>query len=127
MTAGRGSEVGLANSHLMPRSDSASGPTDGSFRAMQQFGLDNAQPCVDRRDAALPLGEKFRGPPNARRHAVFANPKIGSALVALACIAVAPSASAVTAEVAKKCSASAAEAFPPREVGNPAAGLAKGT
>jgi hypothetical protein len=58
---------------------------------------------------------------------VFANLKIGSALVALACIALAPSASAVTAEVAKKCSALAAEAFPPREVGNPAAGLAKGT
>ncbi len=36
---------------------------------------------------------------------MFANLKIGSALVALVCIAVAPNASAVTAEVAKKCNA----------------------
>ena len=37
------------------------------------------------------------------------------------------SASAVTVEIAKKCNALTAEAFPPREVGNPAAGSAKGT
>jgi hypothetical protein len=36
------------------------------------------------------------------------------------------SASAVTVEVAKKCSALVANAFPPREVGNPGAGSAKG-
>jgi hypothetical protein len=35
-------------------------------------------------------------------------------------------ASAVTAEVAKKCSALTAKAFPPRVIGNPAAGSAKG-
>jgi hypothetical protein len=58
---------------------------------------------------------------------VFANLKFGSALVALVCIAIAPSASAVTAEVAKKCSALTAKAYPPRVVGNPAAGSAKGT
>ena len=58
---------------------------------------------------------------------VFANLKIGSALVALICIAVAPNASAVTAEVAKKCNALTAKAYPPRVVGNPAAGSAKGT
>jgi hypothetical protein len=58
---------------------------------------------------------------------MFANLKIGSALVALGCIAVAPSASAVTVEVAKKCNALTAEAYPPRVVGNPAAGSAKGT
>jgi hypothetical protein len=58
---------------------------------------------------------------------VFANLKIGGALVALATIAVAPSASAVTAEVAKKCNALTAKAFPPRVVGNPAAGSAKGS
>jgi hypothetical protein len=37
------------------------------------------------------------------------------------------SASAVSVEVAKKCNALTAKAFPPREVGNPAAGSAKGT
>jgi len=36
-------------------------------------------------------------------------------------------ASAVTAEVAKKCAALTAKAYPPRVPGNPAAGLAKGT
>lgn len=42
--------------------------------------------------------------------------------------AVAPhSASAVTVEVAKKCNALMSKAFPPRVVGNPAAGSAKGT
>jgi hypothetical protein len=62
-----------------------------------------------------------------RRYPVLANLKIGSALVALVCIAVAPNASAVTAEVAKKCNALTAKAYPPRVVGNPAAGSAKGT
>jgi hypothetical protein len=42
---------------------------------------------------------------------VFANLKIGSVLVALVCIAVAPNASAVTAEVAKKCNALTAKAL----------------
>jgi len=36
-------------------------------------------------------------------------------------------ASAVTVEVAKKCNALLAKAFPPREAGNPAAGSAKGS
>ena len=36
------------------------------------------------------------------------------------------SASAITVEVAKKCQALTAKAFPPRQVGNPAAGSAKG-
>jgi hypothetical protein len=36
-------------------------------------------------------------------------------------------ASAITAEVAKKCEGLSAKAFPPREIGNPAAGVAKGT
>jgi hypothetical protein len=36
-------------------------------------------------------------------------------------------ASAVTAEVAKKCDTLTAAAFPPRQAGNPAAGSAKGT
>ena len=56
--------------------------------------------------------------------------KFGSALVGLVCITVGcmmGSASAVTAEVANKCDALTAKAFPPRVPGNPAAGLAKGT
>lgn len=36
-------------------------------------------------------------------------------------------ASAITAEVAKKCESLTAKAFPPRQIGNPAAGSAKGT
>jgi hypothetical protein len=59
-------------------------------------------------------------------YAVFVNLKFRSILVALACFAVAPSASAVTLEVAKKCEAMTARAFPPRIVGNPAAGSANG-
>jgi len=61
---------------------------------------------------------------------MFAHVKFGSALVGLVCIAVGcmnDGASAVTAEVAKKCAALAAKAYPPRVPGNPAAGLAKGT
>jgi hypothetical protein len=58
-----------------------------------------------------------------------ANVKFWSAFVALACITVTPmtDASAVTVEVAKKCEALTAKAYPPRVVGNPAAGSAKGT
>ncbi|WFU39473.1 hypothetical protein QA640_34705 [Bradyrhizobium sp. CB82] len=36
-------------------------------------------------------------------------------------------ASAVTAEVARACDAAVAKAFPPRQIGNPAAGSTKGT
>jgi hypothetical protein len=56
--------------------------------------------------------------------------KFWSTLVALLCIVVGPmtdKASAVTVEVAKKCNALTAKAFPPRVVGNPAAGSTKGT
>jgi hypothetical protein len=61
---------------------------------------------------------------------VFDNLKSGSPLVALICIAVGlitNSASATSVEVAKKCASLTAKAYPPREVGNPAAGSAKGT
>ena len=61
---------------------------------------------------------------------MFTNMRIGSVLVALVCIAVGcmtGSASAVTAQLAKKCQALTAKAFPPRVPGNPAAGSAKGT
>src|SRR5215475_5108501 len=61
---------------------------------------------------------------------MFRNVKFESALVGLVCIAVGcmnGRASAVTAEVARKCAALTAKAYPPRVPGNPAAGLAKGT
>ena len=61
---------------------------------------------------------------------MFTNLKIGSVRVVLVCIAVGcmtGSASAVTAQLAKKCQALTAKAFPPRVPGNPAAGSAKGT
>jgi hypothetical protein len=61
---------------------------------------------------------------------MFAHVKFGSARVGLVCIAAGcmnGGAAAVTAEVAKKCAALTAKAYPPRVPGNPAAGLAKGT
>jgi hypothetical protein len=62
---------------------------------------------------------------------VFANVTIKSALAAgLMCVAVISTtnnASAVTAEVARKCAALTAKAYPPRVVGNPAAGSTKGS
>jgi hypothetical protein len=36
-------------------------------------------------------------------------------------------ASAITAEVARACDAAVAKAFPPKQIGNPAAGSSKGT
>jgi hypothetical protein len=52
---------------------------------------------------------------------------VRAALLFIALGPMAASASAVTAEVAKKCQTLTAEAFPPRQIGNPAAGRAKGT
>ena len=63
-------------------------------------------------------------------YTMFAHVKFGSAFVGLVCIAVGcmnGRASAVTAEVARKCAALTAKAYPPQMPGNPAAGLAKGT
>ena len=60
---------------------------------------------------------------------MFPNLKRGGA-VGLICIALGSTsnrATAVTVEVAKKCEALTAKAYPPREPGNPAAGSAKGT
>ena len=57
---------------------------------------------------------------------MFANLKLGFAI----CIAVgslSTGASAITVEVAKKCNELTAKAFPPRVVGNPAAGSTKGS
>jgi hypothetical protein len=61
---------------------------------------------------------------------MFGRLKFGCAMTALSCIVLgsAPDrASAITAEVARKCNALTAKQFPPREPGNPAAGSAKGS
>jgi len=61
---------------------------------------------------------------------VFTSLKLECALLALFGIALGSAlnrANAVTVEVAKKCEALTAKAYPPRVVGNPAAGSAKGT
>jgi hypothetical protein len=61
---------------------------------------------------------------------ISTNVKFWSTLVALFGIVIGPmtgSASAITVEVAKKCQALTTKAFPPRQVGNPAAGSAKGS
>jgi hypothetical protein len=68
--------------------------------------------------------------PTPRGYTVFANLKFASALVAMIGIAVGlmtNSASALTVEVARKCDALLAKAYPPREPGNPAAGSANGS
>ena len=60
---------------------------------------------------------------------MFTSLKSSSALAALICLAaslIATSAPAITVEVAKKCDELTAKAYPPRVVGNPAAGSAKG-
>jgi hypothetical protein len=60
---------------------------------------------------------------------VFNKTRLVSLGAVVACIAVGSTtsgASAVTAELARKCSGLMAKAYPPREVGNPAAGSATG-
>jgi hypothetical protein len=61
---------------------------------------------------------------------VLAKPRHAFAFASLICIILASmprDALAVAAEVAKKCSALTAKAFPPRVIGNPSAGSAKGS
>jgi hypothetical protein len=61
---------------------------------------------------------------------VSANLKFGSVLAGLICVAVwsaTNEASAVTVEGARKCAALTSKAYPPRVIGNPAAGSTKGT
>ena len=61
---------------------------------------------------------------------MFAKPKLMGVVVGLAFVTVAlvtNGAGAVTVKVAKKCDALTAKAFPPRVIGNPGAGSAKGT
>ena len=61
---------------------------------------------------------------------MFANLKLLGVILGLAFITVVPmtnSAEAISVKVAKECEALTAKAFPPRVIGNPAAGSAKGT
>jgi len=61
---------------------------------------------------------------------MFANLKFKGALVVLVCCALVVmlhSASAVSVSIIEKCHSLTAKAFPPRELGNPAAGSTKGT
>lgn len=61
---------------------------------------------------------------------MFAIWKYGCMLIALVCAVLGLSpdrASAITAEVARKCSTLTAKQFPPRQPGNPAAGSVKGS
>ena len=51
----------------------------------------------------------------------------GAAALLLAAILMPTAASAITAELAKKCNLMLEKAFPPRAPGNPAAGSAKGS
>jgi len=55
--------------------------------------------------------------------------KFWAMLIAISCVVfeqMTEQAPALTVEVAKKCNALAAKAFPPREIGNPAAGVIGG-
>jgi hypothetical protein len=64
------------------------------------------------------------------RYAVFTNLKNLSTFVVVICVAIGTmttGALAVGVEVAKKCNLLTAKAFPPRVIGNPAAGSEKGT
>jgi hypothetical protein len=64
------------------------------------------------------------------RNVVFVNLRYGCALFAFIGFAmgsIPDRASAITAELAKKCNALTAKQFPPREPGNPAAGSTKGS
>lgn len=61
---------------------------------------------------------------------MFNNLQFRSAIFVPVCLAAwsnTTGASAITVEVAKKCEGLSIKAFPPRETGNPAAGVAKGT
>jgi hypothetical protein len=61
---------------------------------------------------------------------MIANLKLSGLLVLLVVIILAPltdNAAAISVHVAKKCNALTAKAFPPRVIGNPAAGSAKGS
>ena len=92
---------------------------EGTIENLFIFNALKIRPAMDIRSTSFRVSRKMSR-----------NLRFASALALLA-LAMGPpmtdSASAISAEVAKKCSALTAKAFPPREVGNPAAGSAKGT
>lgn len=53
--------------------------------------------------------------------------RTSAGLAAVLTLAAPGTASAITVEVARACEAAVAKAFPPRQIGNPAAGSTKGT
>jgi hypothetical protein len=55
------------------------------------------------------------------------NPKLTLALLLVAAASTTRGSSAITVELARKCEALTYKAFPPRVIGNPAAGSAKGS
>ena len=57
----------------------------------------------------------------------FIGPIIAAVAVICAGYLTTAASAAITAEVARKCQALRQSAFPPREIGNPAAGSAKGS
>jgi hypothetical protein len=60
---------------------------------------------------------------------MLANVKFWGMIVAISCIVLGQmtgQATALTAEIARNCNALATKAFPPRQVGNPAAGVKGG-
>jgi hypothetical protein len=58
---------------------------------------------------------------------MVASPKLTGVLVGFAVMLMADNAGAISVELAKKCSALTAETYPPRVIGNPAAGSDYGT
>jgi hypothetical protein len=66
-------------------------------------------------------GQEIAMPASLKSMGVF----IGLAFMTI--VPITDSAGAVSVEVAKKCDVLTAKAFPPRVIGNPAAGSAKGT
>jgi hypothetical protein len=106
------------------------------------FLLKDGERIADKRGLELPDDNAAREIPaptrvegdlrfrkRGRSYIMLTNLKSGRALAAvwIGLGSMTGSASAVTAEVAKNCAALTAKAFPPRVVGNPAAGSAKGS
>jgi hypothetical protein len=58
---------------------------------------------------------------------MIVNMRLSCVAVALLSCAASSEANAITVEVARACEAAMAKAFPPRQIGNPAAGSAKGS
>ena len=76
------------------------------------------------------VGRRGSLAPDLSHIAMSARLRFTAVFIVLVCIDVAPvndRAFAISVELARKCNALTAKAFPPRVVGNPAAGSVKGT